>query len=319
MIDKIGNILRDKRRRKPYVVALILAVLFVWEIFFLSPFLGEHLGLLGTELHEMILAGMGIGVFVTFHGKMKVIFPFESPKWDRTLGTILMWIGAYQIMMVISYLMSMLFPQEVTQASESVNSLIDLLPVWLGLFVVAFTPAICEEIAFRGALLSCFRHLENRWIGIVLVSLLFGACHGSIWRMIPTAILGMFMAYILLETDNMFYNMLFHLINNGVPVILMGITRFLDSFVGMENGLDSAISAEYYRRIMAEGLASGMKTAALAPFLIYIGNYFLHRGNDDYRDGIFPAEKEKTLTVMIAISVCLWISGTLLKFVLSLV
>lgn len=316
MWNKIERVLKDKRKRKPYVVAVILSVLFVWEIFFLSPFLGTYLGIAGTVLHELILAAIGIGVFVVFRGKMKVIFPFKDLRWDHTLGTILMWIGAYQMMMVISYLMSLLFPEEVAQASESVNALVDMLSVRTGLLVVALVPAVCEEIAFRGALLSCFRHLKNRWTGIVIVSVLFGAFHGSIWRMIPTAILGAFMGYILFETENMFYNMLFHFINNAVPVLLMGITRVLSQFSGIQSELNEMISSEYYVRVMAEALAGGMKMAAVAPFAIYVGNYLLHRGNDAYGKRLFPEEKRSTLVKLIVASGALWVSGTALQFLL---
>ena len=37
--------------------------------------------------------------------------------------------------------------------------------------------------------------------------------------MVPTAFLGIMMAYLVVETDNMFYNMLFHGINNGISIL----------------------------------------------------------------------------------------------------
>ena len=90
----------------------------------------------------------------------------------------------------------------------------------LVLLVVAVTPAICEEIAFRGALLTCFRGKRSKWTGIIIVGLFFGACHGSVWRMVPTAILGLVMGYVLFETENIFYCMLIHFTNNAFSVIL---------------------------------------------------------------------------------------------------
>lgn len=316
MWNKIENVLKDSKKRKPYVVAVLLSVLFVWEIFWFSPFLSTYLGIVGVILHEMVLAGIGVGVFVVFHGKMKIIFPFKDLRGDYAIGTILMWIGAYQIMMALSYFMSIFFPEEIAQASSSVNSLVDMLPVSVGLFVVALVPAVCEEIAFRGALLSCFRHIKNRWIGIVIVALLFGACHGSIWRMLPTAILGAFMGYILFETENMFYNMLFHFINNAFPVILLGITRMLTPFAGIESEMNGLISSEGYTRMMTEAFAGAVKMAAIAPLLICVGNYMLHRGTEAYANGLFSEAKRDVLVKAFIVSVTLWGTGTAMQFIL---
>lgn len=55
----------------------------------------------------------------------------------------------------------------------------------------------------------------------MLTGCIFGAFHGSIWRFFPTAILGMAMAYLLAETGNMVYNIMFHAINNLLPLVLM--------------------------------------------------------------------------------------------------
>ena len=81
------------------------------------------------------------------------------------------------------------FPDQMLNASNGVDELMSATPMWIDLLVVAVTPAICEEIAFRGALLTCFRGTRSKWTGIIIVGLFFGACHGSVWRMVPTAIL----------------------------------------------------------------------------------------------------------------------------------
>ena len=43
--------------------------------------------------------------------------------------------------------------------------------------------------------------------------------HGDWIRMIPTAIAGIVMSYLLLETGNLFYNCLFHFVNNLFSVL----------------------------------------------------------------------------------------------------
>ena len=73
--NEVKMIWKDKNRRKPYLVAILLAVLYVGDIFFLSSILGRYLGIAGTVVHEVILAGMGVVVFLIFKGKLKIIFP----------------------------------------------------------------------------------------------------------------------------------------------------------------------------------------------------------------------------------------------------
>lgn len=303
----------DKGKRKPYLVALLLAVLYVIDIFFISGYLGMKLGIAGTVVHELILAGMGVGVFLIFRGKLKVIFPFRKPEWRKVLGTLLIWRGTYLVATLVTVILMFFFPEQVTEASEGVGTLVYNLPMILGIFVIAFVPAVCEEIAFRGALLSCFRGNKNKWIGIMIVSLFFGACHGSIWRMVPTAILGIGMGYLLLETDNMFYNMLFHFINNLVPVVLLGAMNALLRFFDMSELLDVAAGTDTAVSLAAVG--SYLSSAAAVPILFYLGNYFLHRGQPGYDKGVFPPEKKKLMTVLVGVGVGLVALGAMLTFI----
>ena len=49
--------------------------------------------------------------------------------------------------------------------------------VWMFLLIVAVLPAFCEEIAFRGFILSGLRHLGHKWQAIVISSIFFGVAH----------------------------------------------------------------------------------------------------------------------------------------------
>lgn len=312
-LQELKELWKDKRRRKPYLVAILLVVLYIVHIFFLSDIIGIQFGLAGTVIHEIILAGIGVGVFVIFKGKLKVVFPFKKPELAKVAGTIILWIGTYFFAMMVTVIVSFFFPEEVLEASEGVNYLIDNISILMGIFVVAITPAICEEIAFRGALLGCFRGAKSKWTGIVIVSLIFGACHGSIWRMIPTAILGVTMGYILVETDNMLYNMLFHFVNNAIPVLLLGGVNLLYKILENIDGYDLAeIEATADARIRLASVATYVSYAGASLILIYVGNYLLHRGRPGYTRGVFPPEKKKLMAGMIGLGVAFRLLGLIL-------
>lgn len=93
--------------------------------------------------------------------------------------------------------------------------------LWL-LILLAFTPAICEEILFRGVLLSGTRNLDP-WRIILLNGFVFGAFHLSVdtvIRFLPTAVLGMVIAWSVWRTGSIWIGVLMHFVNNSSIVLL---------------------------------------------------------------------------------------------------
>jgi sodium transport system permease protein len=95
--------------------------------------------------------------------------------------------------------------------------------LWL-LLVVAVTPAICEELVFRGVLLQGFGSRLPMWGSIAASALIFGAFHLSFetaMRFLPTAWLGLLLGYTVWHSRSIFTGMLMHLVNNGFIVVLL--------------------------------------------------------------------------------------------------
>jgi len=90
----------------------------------------------------------------------------------------------------------------------------------LDLFLLAVSPAICEELLFRGLLLrATVRPLGMRG-AILLNGILFGVFHLSIHRFMPTLLLGLVLAYIALRSGSLLPGILFHFLNNGFAVVV---------------------------------------------------------------------------------------------------
>lgn len=82
-VDRFMNEMRQtawsrEHRKKPYVTAVILAVLIVAEIFILSGILGYLFGTAGVVLHEIVLALIGVLMILIMRGRMKTAFHFGS-------------------------------------------------------------------------------------------------------------------------------------------------------------------------------------------------------------------------------------------------
>jgi sodium transport system permease protein len=94
------------------------------------------------------------------------------------------------------------------------------LPVWQMIFFLAFIPAICEEITFRGTLLYGLRH-KFRPVGLAIATgIIFGLFHVSYFRIIPTGFLGIILAAIVLLTGSIFPSMLLHFGNNTFAYLM---------------------------------------------------------------------------------------------------
>ncbi len=93
------------------------------------------------------------------------------------------------------------------------------MPTWQLLMYIAVLPAICEEIAFRGMLLSGLKRKFRPAALIVGVGLIFGIFHVTLYRIAPTAALGMILTAIALMTGSIFPGMLLHAGNNALGIL----------------------------------------------------------------------------------------------------
>ena len=107
---------------------------------------------------------------------------------------------------------------------EDVQSLfgslvIDAPNLWVLLLVIAVTPAICEELAFRGFILSGLRHLGHRWWAILLSSLCFGIVHGIVQQSITATIVGIVIGYLAVHSGSLLTCILFHVTHNALAIL----------------------------------------------------------------------------------------------------
>lgn len=106
----------------------------------------------------------------------------------------------------------------------------DQVSIWLLLIAIAVVPAVCEEILVRGVVARSLRQRLGMVSAIALSGLLFGLMHMSLARLLPTAALGMVLAYVTLASGSVVPAMVAHGLNNAI-VLLAGsrqIPRLLD-------------------------------------------------------------------------------------------
>jgi membrane protease YdiL (CAAX protease family) len=90
------------------------------------------------------------------------------------------------------------------------------------LIILALTPALFEELFFRGCLQQIMISLTKKpfW-GIFITSLLFSAVHISFYGFLSRLFLGLMLGYIFYFSKNLWLNILVHFLNNAFAVTML--------------------------------------------------------------------------------------------------
>ncbi|MCK9267277.1 MAG: CPBP family intramembrane metalloprotease [Alkaliphilus sp.] len=98
------------------------------------------------------------------------------------------------------------------------------------IFIISISAGICEEIFFRGFILSCYERMGKKK-AVVFSAILFGFFHFNIYNLLGPIILGLVFGYLVLETGSIFAGMVGHIVNNGFAVTLGYILNLAADFI----------------------------------------------------------------------------------------
>lgn len=105
----------------------------------------------------------------------------------------------------------------ITEAFLNVKTIFGLA---FNLFMIAFLPAIGEELLFRGVIQKIFtRMTKNHHWGIWISAILFSTLHMQFYGFIPRVLLGAMFGYMLVWSGSIWLPIIAHFINNGLAVV----------------------------------------------------------------------------------------------------
>ena len=84
------------------------------------------------------------------------------------------------------------------------------------LLVFALLPALCEEVAFRGFILSGLRHNGHAWRAVLISSIFFGLAHSILQQSIAAVAIGMVLGYLAVQTGSLWPCVVFHMTHNAL-------------------------------------------------------------------------------------------------------
>lgn len=175
-------------------------------------------GLIVTQL--LIIS---VPVFAAWYTKksFKETFSLNTPRPIWILSALLIEISGYSIVLLMSYLLGKIFPQDLSQVNESFLTLLNGVGFIPALLIIALSPAICEEFLFRGYMLSASKKKLRMISALLLGATLFGLYHMSLVKFFTTGFLGFIFCYVVYKTGSIFLTMLMHFINNAITVIVL--------------------------------------------------------------------------------------------------
>ena len=141
----------------------------------------------------------------------------RSPGWWPIAMALLLAVALHPLSIALAWVLETVYPAgKSVEAFEKVIKLLTDNPrfVWIAPLLIGLLPAVCEEFAFRGFILSGLRHTGHKWRAILLSALFFAVTHQLLQQSISAFIFGIILAYIAVQTGSIWPGMLIHLIHN---------------------------------------------------------------------------------------------------------
>lgn len=162
-----------------------------------------------------------LGVILVSRLSVRESLGLYAVSWKIWPGVVLTGLSAWVITLPFQWLFPM--PEPIMKAFYETLREVLAGPGGLaaGLLLIAALPAVCEEIAFRGLVQAGLLKRFPPAVAIILTSVAFGLAHYSVFRFLPTAILGVLLGWVRWRSRSLFPGMLIHGLNNGLAVLAL--------------------------------------------------------------------------------------------------
>lgn len=261
----LRHLLRDKEATPSSTEAVLCFVLIMLLQFGALPFLrpGHVMAngqLDGTELLRLLLIQqlVFIGCPALFMGIMLTTsvvrtFRLRVPSWNYLLMACVLPLALHPLSVSLeSWLQEWFFPPLPEQIAQILRVMANpALPLWLMLLALAVAPACCEELAFRGFILSGFARSGRPAVAIVLSSIAFGIAHMVPQQVFNAMLLGLVLGLFALRSGSLLPGILFHLIFNSLEILRARASSLalkgplVDWFISLTPSADNERVIEY--------------------------------------------------------------------------
>ena len=248
----------------------ILIIRFFMSLFFEPPRTFFEFAKTTTILQLVAILTPALMMTIFLTRSVRETLRLKMPRLGSLAAAALLALAIHPILFAIQMLAGQhydLGPQERALTELLTKLLVDT-PFILTFLVIAVLPAICEEFAFRGFILSGLRRSGHKWRAIIMTAFVFGILHAVFMQSVMAAMTGIILGYIVVQSGSIWPAIVYHMTNNGVICLLAKLDAFQDAnpqtrpffewlyYVKIPGGEDMRL---YNYGIMALGLLIAMR------------------------------------------------------------
>lgn len=253
----------DRYSVSPVVFALVclLAIFFLYQVvggFLTLLFVGTKVTSDTVMMHRLFTMG-GQLLFLllptVFFARLldrrsSRVFPWRVPHTGETIFAVLSLLFLQEVLQIYLFFQDRVpLPQDLRKIIEPARQMIEEMfrtlvtshnvPEFLFVvLVVCVTPAITEELLFRGLVQSSLERASKPLRAAVWTGLIFGLFHFNPFSIVPLVILGCFFGFLRLRSKSMIIAMTVHFLNNAIAVIVAFFQMDDKMIIGATRGTD---------------------------------------------------------------------------------
>ncbi len=196
-----------------------------------SLLLEAHVDLLlvGNSIGQYLGLALPVWLVALLHSRSPAPFlRLHRPDGRQLLLSILGLLALLPVVQWISYWNALLpLPESIAEfEKQQMDFLARVLSgetsLYLNLFALAVTPALCEEVFFRGYIQRQLERGLGVGAAIVVTGIVFGFFHMRLSQVIALSLLGVYLGYVTWRTGSLWPAILIHFANNGLALLVSG-------------------------------------------------------------------------------------------------
>ena len=171
-----------------------------------------------TQIVVIALPALLMAFFLTRSPRQTLLLKW--PRWPTLPAAALLAVALHPAAKVLQAAVQNLYTinDNVRPALVKMQELFQSTDFWPLVLVMALIPALCEELAFRGFILSGFRHLGHKWQAIILSAVLFGITHCVLQQSLIACVMGTVLGFLAVQSGSIMPGVVFHAVHNALAV-----------------------------------------------------------------------------------------------------
>ncbi len=244
----LRHLMRDRQPTPTVAGAVFCGIIILVIRFFMSftlPAPSDFNGFMVSALVSQLVVILTPALLMTimFTSSPRQTLLLRWPKFGAIPAAVLLAVALHPVVMLLQSLVAQLYPLS-SEATEMMQRMFQGAPgVWPLILVLGLAPAICEELAFRGFILSGFRHLGHKGRAVAYSALFFGVSHAILQQSIVATLVGVVIGLVAVQSGSLLPGMIYHAIHNSLAVAASHLPEYCQKYPALENwvNLDSSL------------------------------------------------------------------------------